>query len=169
MNDLVAQWDKVSDSFKKEILKARRTGMNKAVRTIKNTTRKLIKSLFPNATKETNSKYSDTIIEGARVSKYRESSLVGEAVAGVHVMGLRKKGSGTFRLRFFEGGTDKRFTKDYKRKNKKNGGMHHVKGHYTGSIKGKGFFSSAVNSELGKAGSIIEAELIKAIEKCNNG
>lgn len=169
MNDLVAQWDKVSDSFKKEVLKARRTGMNKAVRNIKNATRKLIKSLFPNATKETNPKYSDTIIEGARVSKYKESSLVGEAVAGVHIMGLRKKGSGTFRLRFFETGTERRFTKDYKRKNPKSGGFHHVKGHYTGSVKSKGFFASAVNSELNKASSIIEAELIKAIEKCNNG
>ena len=168
MNDLVTQWDKVSDEFKKEVLKARRRGMNKAVSKIRNATKKLIKSTFPNATKSSD-KYNDSLIEGARVSKYRESTLVGEAVAGTHIMGLRKKGSGTFRLRFFEGGTDKRFIKDHKRRNPKNGGMHHVKGHYTGSIKGKGFFKSAVDSEINNASSIIEEELNKAIDKCNNG
>ena len=84
-------------------------------------------------------------------------------------MGIRKKGSGTFRLRFFESDTAKRFIKDHERKNRKNGGKHKVKRHTTGRIKGKGFFKSAVNSEISKATSIIEKELNKAIEKCNNG
>lgn len=167
MNDLVKQWDKVSDEFKKEVLKARKRGMNKAVQKIRNTTKKFIKSSFPNATK-TSDKYNDSMIEGARVTKYKESTLVGEAVAGAHIMGLRKKGSGTFRLRFFEGGTEKRFIKDHKRKSK-NGVSYHVKGHYTGSVKGKSFFSNAVSTEINKATSIIEEELNKAINKCNNG
>lgn len=167
MNDLVSQWGKVDERFKKEVLKARKRGMNKAVMKIRNKTKSLIKSSLP-ASKNKNPKYSDTLLEGARVSKYKDSSLVGEAIAGAHIMGVRKSGSGTFRLRFFEGGTDKRYVKDHSRKNK-NGGTHKVKGHYTGRIKGKGFFKSAVDSEISKASSIIEQELNKAIDKCNNG
>ena len=166
MNNLIVQWSKIDENFKKEVLKARKRGMNKAVSKIRNRTRRLIKSSFK---KSTSSKYNDTLAEGARVSKYKDSSLVGEAIAGAHIMGIRKKGSGTFRLRFFENGTAKRFVKDHDRKNRKNGGKHKVKGHTTGRIKGKGFFKSAVASEISKATSIIEQELNKAIDKCNNG
>lgn len=166
MNNLIVQWSKIDENFKKEVLKARKRGMNKAVSKIRNRTRSLIKSSFK---KSTSSKYNDTLAEGARVSKYKESSLVGEAIAGAHIMGIRKKGSGTFRLRFFENGTAKRFVKDHDRKNRKNGGKHKVKGHTTGRIKGKGFFKSAAASEISKATSIIEQELNKAIDKCNNG
>ena len=166
MNNLIVQWSKIDENFKKEVLKARKRGMNKAVSKIRNRTRRLIKSSFK---KSTSSKYNDTLAEGARVSKYKDSSLVGEAIAGAHIMGIRKKGSGTFRLRFFENGTVKRFVKDHDRKNRKNGGKHKVKGHTTGRIKGKGFFKSAVASEISKATSIIEQELNKAIDKCNNG
>ena len=166
MNNLIVQWSKIDENFKKEVLKARKRGMNKAVSKIRNRTRSLIKSSF---NKSTSSKYNDTLAEGARVSKYKDSSLVGEAIAGVHIMGIRKKGSGTFRLRFFENGTAKLFVKDHDRKNRKNGGKHKVKGHTTGRIKGKGFFKSAVASEISKATSIIEQELNKAIDKCNNG
>ena len=166
MIDLVAQWGESNERFKKEILKARKRGMNKAVMKIRNKTRRLIKSSLNHST---SSKYDDTLADGARVSKYKDSSLVGEAIAGAHIMGIRKKGSGTFRLRFFESDTAKRFVKDHERKNRKNGGKHKVKGHTTGRIKGKGFFKSAVDSEISKATSIIEEELNKAIEKCNNG
>lgn len=168
MNDLVSQWDKVDERFKKEVVKARKRGMNKAVMKIRNTARKLIKSSLP-ASKNKNPKYSDTLLDGARVSKYKDSSLVGEAIAGAHIMGVRKSGSGTFRLRFFESDTDRRFIKDHEQKNRKNGGTHKVKGHFTGRIKGKRFFKSAVDTEISKASSIIEQELNKAIEKCNNG
>lgn len=166
MNDLVAQWSKIDERFKKEILKARRKGMNKAVMKIRNKTKSLVKSSF---NKSNSSKYSDKLEDAARVSKFKDSTLVGEAIAGAHIMGIRKKGSGTFRLRFFESDTQKRFVKDHTRKNRKNGGIHKVKGHTTGRIKGRGFFKSAVDSEISKATSIIEQELIKAIDKCNNG
>lgn len=168
MNNLVSQWQEVDERFKKEILKARKKGMNKAVMKIRNKTKSLIKSAIP-ASKNHNPKYSDTMLEGARVSKYKESTLAGEAIAGAHIMGTRKKDSGTFRLRFFESDTERRYIKDHERKNRKNSGKHKVKGHFTGRIKGKRFFKSAVDSEISKASSIIEQELNKAIDKCNNG
>lgn len=165
MSDIVTDWKNISDELRKEVLKARKRGMNKAMTKIKNETRKLIK--FKHSS---DSKYSDSLKDAARVSKYRDSSLVGEAIAGVHVMGIRKKGSGTFRTRFFEMGTDERHIPTHKRKNRKNGGYSTVQGHSTGAIKpARGFFKSAVNSHINEAPNIIEQELQKAIDKCNNG
>lgn len=168
MNSLKEQWNDIDKKFVNEIIKARKRGLNKAVSKIRNTTVRNIRSKFPNASKP--SKYfNDRMIEGARVVKYHESTLIGDGIAGAHVLGTQKKGSGTFRLRFFEGGTKERFVKTHKRKNRKNAGTHTVKGHSVGKIKGLKFFDGAVSSELKNAKSIIDNELKKAIEKCNNG
>lgn len=168
MNDFTLQFKYDSDELRKEVIKARKRGMNKAAQKIRNATRSLIKSKLPNASKP-NPKYDDKMIDGVRVSKYKESTLVGEAVSGVHIMGTRKKGSGTFRLKFFEDGTDNRQTESYYRTNPYSGKKHKVKGHSTGSVSGKGFFKSSVDSKINEAYSTIEQEIIKAIEKANNG
>ena len=165
MNDLTIQWENISKELKKCIIKGRKKGMMNAVRKIRNKTKSILKNVLPNSTKP-NTKYNDKLTDGVRISKYRELPN-NESVASVHIMGTRSKGSGTFRLRFFENDTAERHTKGYKRKSK-NGLMYHVKGHNTGKIKGKNFFGDAVNSELKNAPSIIEKELIKAIEKCND-
>ena len=39
MNNLIVQWSKIDENFKKEVLKARKRGMNKAVSKIRNRTR----------------------------------------------------------------------------------------------------------------------------------
>ena len=154
MNDnLVQQWREIDGRVRKEILKARKKGMNKAVGKIRNKTKALIKSSLP-AAKNHNPKYNDTMLSGAKVSKYKDNDLVGEAIAGAHIMGTRKTGSGSFRLRFFEDGTTSRTTK---------------RGYRRGKVSGKHFFKNAVDSEISKAPSIIERELEKAIERCNNG
>ncbi len=165
MNDLIIQWKSISDDLRKEIVKGRKRGMMKAVRNIRNKTKSLLKRLLPNSTKS-NPKYNDKLIDAVRVSKFREIDFLGESVASVHIMGTRSKSSGTYRTRFFENGTVDRHTKDYKRKSK-SGKLYHVKGHRTGKIIGLNFFSEAVSSELKNAPSVIESELIKAIQKCN--
>ena len=166
MNDLIKQWAEIDEGFKKVILKARKKGMNKAVGKIKTKTKKLIKTRFPNAS-NTSNLYIDTMIEGVRVSKYKDSDIAGEAIAGVHVLGTKKKGSGTYRLRFFENDIDERNIKKHKRKNRTNNGYHTVKGHSVGKIKGKNFFKDAVDEEIKKAPDIIEKELNKAVDKYN--
>lgn len=48
-------------------------------------------------------KYNDRLIDAIRTSKVRDGAVV------VHTMGTNAKGSGTFRMRFFEGGTNERY------------------------------------------------------------
>lgn len=137
----------ISKKLTKEILKARKRGMNRAASKIKNATRKFIRSSFPNAAK------SD-LINAARVSKYREDKALGEAVAGAHIMGSNKKGSTEYKLRFFEdGSSENRQTK---------------KKYNRGKLSGKHFFRDAVSQELPKAPQIIDNEIKKAIEKFND-
>ena len=63
MIDLVAQWGEIDERFKKEILKARKRGMNKAVMKIRNKTRRLIKSSLNHST---SSKY-DKILSKSNI------------------------------------------------------------------------------------------------------
>ena len=68
-------------------------------------------------------------------------------------MGSRKKTSGTFRARFFEGGTDLRKTdKDQSR----------------GSLAPKLFFSSAITATKNQVESTIDTELSKVIQAIAN-
>lgn len=166
MNSLAEQWHKLDIKFRKEILKARRRGMNKAVMAIRNKTRSLVKTGLGRTNRNL---YNDKIWEGARVSKYKEIESLNEAIAAVHIMGTSKKGSGTYRLRFFENGTKERKTNDYIRTHPKTGRRFKVSGHYIGKIGPKEFFKNAVSETINKAPNIIEAEIKKAIERCNNG
>lgn len=54
------------------------------------------------------SKYNDRLIDAIRASKVKDGSIV------VHTMGTRAKMSGTYRMRFFEGGTKERLQKSVK-------------------------------------------------------
>lgn len=160
-DDVQIQWQNISKNFSKAVIRGRRKGMNKVATEIKKTTKQLVKSSLPKAA-SSNSKYSDKMIDAVRTTKYKESTLVGEAIAGVHIMGTRKTGSGTFRLRFFEAGTSERFVKTHKRKGKN--GTYTVKGHSTGKVDGKWFFKSAVNSRINEAEKIIADNIRKALE-----
>jgi len=82
--------------------------------------------------------YSDTLIEGIRTSKINADTIK------VHIMGVRSKKSGTFRLRFFENGTKDRFQKTYNGKPLK-------KKRNLGHINAYNFFESAKSSSINKA------------------
>jgi len=66
----------------------------------------LFKQRLPAATKRSQN-FSDRLIDAIRSSKIKNEGL-GELSLKVHTMGNRKKGSGTFRARFFESGTQDR-------------------------------------------------------------
>lgn len=53
--------------------------------------------------------YNDTLQDGIRITGIRD---YGDEI-GIHVLGTQAKGSGTFRLRFFELGTKERIAKTY--------------------------------------------------------
>ena len=101
--------------------------------------------------------YIDKLSDGVMSSKVKEGSIV------VHVMGTRKKGSGTFRLRFFEGGTKERYQKTWKGKKLR---VPRRLGH----IKAYGFFNSALSSSTDEVMKAMDEQLTKYIEKAwNNG
>ena len=93
----------------KDWFNVKKRALNKAGGTIKKEVKKQFKTELPAATKR-NPNYIDRLIDAVRSSKVKEKGL-GELILKIHVMGNRKKGSGTFRARFFEGGTQERFIK----------------------------------------------------------
>lgn len=84
----------------------KKKALNKAAGGIKKTVKQKFRTLLPMATVK-NPLYNDKLIDAVRSSKVKEKGLGGLFVK-IHTMGKRKKGSGTFRARFFEGGTQKR-------------------------------------------------------------
>lgn len=100
-------------------------------------------------------KYSDTLADAVRYSRRH-----GTAVT-VHTLGTRAKTSGTYRARFFEGGTRKRYQRRYRGRP-----LEHKR--YLGYIKPVNFFMSAVTSASAQAMSEMEKilqEHIKNIQR----
>lgn len=93
----------------KDWFSIKKKALNKAGGAIKKTVKEKFKTELPTATKR-NPNYNDRLIDAVRSSKVKEKGL-GKLLLKIHVMGTRKKGSGTFRARFFEKGTQERFIK----------------------------------------------------------
>ena len=115
--------------------------MIKTSKEIKTTAQANLKSIHKTSGK---SKYNDTLEDAVRIIKVKNSA--DTTTTGVHILGVRNKNSGTFRTRFFEGGTNERFTKKSKK----------IKPHYTGRIPTKWFFKDAIADA--------EARLIKNLQ-----
>lgn len=105
----------------------------KALGTIAADYKKTVKNYFqtamPVATRPSQSGYKDKLIDAVRVSRVQSSG--DEVTTKVHIMGVRSSGSGTFRARFFEGGTKERQSKSGKK---------------LGKIEALNFFAKAENS-----------------------
>ena len=128
----------------KKILGIEKKALRKAANELRKTSRANLRKELPKANKK--GKYNDTLIDGVRSSVYE----VTEGMeAKVHIMGKRSSGSGTFRTRFFEGGTVVRKTKAGKNR---------------GKLKALDFFNSAVASTKGKVTDTLDAELSKSIQ-----
>ncbi len=105
--------------------------------------------------------YNDALIDGIRVTGIKED---GNWV-GVHILGSRASGSGTFRLRFFELGTKDRYVSTYKGKPLK-------KKKLIGKIDADkyAFFESSVNGAQDAAAQAFQEQLDKYIQNAwNNG
>lgn len=100
-------------------------------------------------------KYTDRLIDAIRASKVKDGSIV------VHTMGTQAKGSGTFRMRFFEGGTKERWQK------KVNGRalLHPRK---LGKIDPHPFFNPAVQSSSKEVFQAMDEKLRATIERAWN-
>jgi hypothetical protein len=102
-----------------------------------------------------NPKYIDTLVDAVGFSKVDGASTI------VNAMGTRKKGSGTYRTRFFEDGTVKRY-------HKKRNGIKLKKKKYIGYIKPTNFFKSAVQANQNAAVQLMEDVIGEYVEKAFN-
>ena len=140
----------------KVMSRAEQSALRKGANVIKKNTKQNLRSTGIKV-KKPSDKYTDRLIDGVRTSKVKDGSIV------VHVMGTRKTGSGTFRLRFFEGGTRERYATTYK-------GHQLKKKRRLGHIKSYNFFNSSLNSSQSDIINAMDVQLTKYIEKAwNNG
>jgi len=130
----------------KEMNKATRTALRKGAQVLQKTTKKFLKQQLKKATHR-NPKYNDRLIDAVRYAVDKKGNL-----AKVHIMGTDKKGSGTFRLRFFEKGTKVR-----KHKNGKN----------IGQIKPLRFFERARLVSQNEINNALTTHLNATIKKIN--
>ena len=88
----------------KDFRRIEKKSMRRGAAVIKRQTVSNFKKELPAST-QSSEKYSDRLIDAVRSTVYEENN---EVYFSVHVMGSRKKDSGTFRARFFERGTKER-------------------------------------------------------------
>ena len=87
-----------------------------------------------------NPKYTDTLLDAVRFSKFRKS----DQTRLVHTLGTMATGSGTYRTRFFVNTTKKRYQKTINGKKLK-------KKRYVGYITGTNFFLKGYNAGKSEA------------------
>ena len=135
--------------------------ISKAAAKLKRDVKKSFKTKLPFA-QDKNPKYNDKMLDAVRTSKVEDNGLA-ELKIKVHVLGTRKKGSGTFRARFFEGGTKERTMSPYVDKL----GRHYVNTRSTGHIQALNFFKETI-SNLNPTEQQIHQDLEEQINKLNN-
>lgn len=86
--------------------KQQQKAVNKAAARLKQNIQDALRKDMPSAAqKSAGSKYKDRLIDAVRIGRWRGSQNVVQR--SVHIMGIRSKESGTFRLRFYEGGVQR--------------------------------------------------------------
>lgn len=146
----------------KELGKALKTGLRKALKEIQKDAKSKLSKAFKNTNKK-NPKYDDTLQKGVRVTRIYENQ-DGTIVGKVRIDSTRKTGSGSFRLPILEKGnfrTRPRFTYLFKGKALR-------KPRKTGDIKKRGyFFKDSVDTNETPFQQNMENEVGKAVNKIN--
>lgn len=135
-----------------ELPSAERRALYHAAYFLRDKVRQSIVTNVPKATVR-NPKYNDTLVDAVMFTRPDGASIT------LHALGNRKKGSGTFRTRFFEIGTKDRYQKTrngVKLKRKK----------YVGKLKPTYFFRSAVNANREGVTNAMREILDRYITKC---
>ncbi len=152
---------KISGSFKgnfdeiaKEMPNIEKRALYHAAYFLRDKIRQSLVSAVPKATQK-NPKYNDTLVDAVGFSRVDGASLV------VNAMGTRKTGSGTYRTRFFEEGTVKRYQK-------KRNGIKLKRKKYIGYIKPTKFFKSAVQANKDAAVKMMEDVITEYVDTAFN-
>lgn len=152
---------KISGTFKgkfdevaKDMPRIEKRAIYRAAYFLRDKIRESLVTAVPKATQR-NPKYIDTLVDAVGFSKVDGASTI------VNAMGTRKKGSGTYRTRFFEDGTVKRY-------HKKRNGVRLKRKKYIGFIKPTNFFKSAVQANQNAAVQLMEDVIGEYVEKAFN-
>lgn len=135
--------------------RAEKSALRKGAAVQKKSVKKAVKDTGLNVTKK-NPKYIDRLIDAIRSSKPVNGSIT------VHILGTRKTGSGTYRLRFFESPKVRYQTKINGKALKKKRKL--------GSLsKYNGFFATGISSSRAETEKAMDVALEKYIEKAFYG
>ena len=138
------------DEIAKEMPNIEKRALYKAAYFLRDKIQQSLISAVPKATQK-NPKYTDTLVDAVGFSR------VDGASTTINAMGTRKTGSGTYRTRFFEEGTVKRY-------HKKRNGIRLKKKKYIGFIKPTRFFASAVQANRNTAVKLMEDVLTEYVD-----
>lgn len=147
----------------KELGKALKSGLRKALRQVQKAVKTNLKSKVKNTNKK-NPKFNDTLESGVRLTRVYENQ-DGTIVGKVRIDSNNKTGSGSYRLAILESGTYKTPERYAKTRN----GKPLKKPAYRGSLEGKKFFKTAVDSIESSFNGTMVNEVNNAINKINNG
>ena len=140
------------EEMQKELPRAEKRALYRAAYFLRDKIRQSLVSSIPKA--ETHSpKYSDTLIDAVGFTKVDGASL------NINAMGNRKKGSGTYRTRFFENDTKDRYQKTYR-------GIKLKKKRFLGHITGTHFFSNAVSQNESQAVNLMRDVISEYVREC---
>lgn len=138
--------DKYVGEVRDQLDNAARAGVIAAINTVRDRVKSGVSSASFNSS---NSKqFGVPLIEGVRT--YMEQ---GYPIGVTHILGDTKHNDGTWRLRFFEGGTKERTQK--------------TTGRNTGSISARWFFRNSISNADEIAQRLIDSRISKAIEEIN--
>ena len=156
--DALKQYEAFQELTAKEMKKALSQGLRKASSKVRTAIRKELKQSVKGANKST-SKYDDTLQQGVRTTKVREKD--GQILTHVTISSNNKKGSGSFRLKFFDNGTNVRYAETLNGKPLK-------KKRKTGAIKAYNFFQRGLEVSADDFNKTLETEINKAVNKIND-
>ena len=140
------------EQMQKELPRAEKRALYRAAYFLRDKIRQSLVSSIPKA--ETHSpKYSDTLVDAVGFTKVDGASL------NINAMGSRKKGSGTYRTRFFENDTKDRYQKTYR-------GIKLKKKRFLGHITGTHFFSNAVSQNESQAVNLMRDVISEYVREC---
>lgn len=138
--------DNFTGELRDKLDRAARAGVIAAINTIRDKVKSSVSSADFNTS--SSKQFGVPLIEGVRT--YMEQ---GYPIGVTHILGNTKSNDGTWRLRFFEGGTKERVQKTTGRK--------------TGSISARWFFNDSTSNADEIAQRLIDDRIAKAIEEIN--
>ena len=142
------------EEIKEQLPRAEKRALYRAAYALRDRLRQSLVSSIPKAASH-NQKYTDTLVDAIGFTRVDGASL------NVNAMGNRKKGSGTFRTRFFENDTKDRYQKTYK-------GQKLKKKRFLGHITGTHFFSNTVDNSKDYIVSIMRDVISQYVRECYN-